>query len=113
VGVRAQKRWSRHDLASQERIETGPEGFARYDRPIHPALRWFVQYEVFSEFNDLRHITQLITAGLTAQLSKYLTAELGFRAYRESHPKEVSASSPGYDLWGMRQDTLLGLTCSF
>ena len=33
VGVRAQKRWSRYDPASQDRIETGPEGFARYDRP--------------------------------------------------------------------------------
>jgi hypothetical protein len=113
IGARAQKRWSRHDPESQLKVETGPEGFARYDRPIHPVLRWFLQYEVFSEFNDIHHISQLVTAGLTAQLSKYLTAELGFRAYRESHPKEISAGSPGYDLWGMRQDTLLGVTYSF
>lgn len=113
VGVRAQKRWSRSDPRAQQRIETGPEGFARYDRPLHPVLRWFVQYEIFAEFNDLGHVSQLVTAGLTAQLSKYLTAELGLRAYRESHPREVASGSPAYDLWGMRQDTLVGLTYSF
>jgi hypothetical protein len=113
VGVRAQKRWSDHDLPSQDRIESGPEGFARYDRPVDPVLRWFVQYEVFSEFIDFGHVQQLLTAGLTAQLGKYVAADISLRAYRETKPKEVPSGTPGYDQWGLRTDTLIGLTVLF
>jgi hypothetical protein len=113
VGVRAQKRWSEHDLPSQDRIESGPEGFLRYDKPVDPTLRWYVQYEVFSEFHDLGHIQQLLTAGLTAQLSKWVAADLSLRAYRESKPDRVPSGTPGYDRWGLRTDTLLGLTVLF
>ncbi len=113
LGVRAQKRWSRHDTAFQDRIEVGPEGYARYDRPIDPSIRFFAQYEVFSEFDDIKHVTQLVTAGLTAALGTYVTLELAFRAYFESHPHEAPAGSTGYDSWSVRQDTLIGLTYSF
>lgn len=113
VGVRAQKRWARHELAEQQELEWGPEGFARYDRPIDPTLRWFVQYEIFTEFEDFGHVVQLVTAGLTAQLSTYVAVELGFRAYRESSPDDVPSGTPGYDAWGLRQDALVGVVVGF
>ena len=99
-------------------IETGIEAFARYEGvPVsyQKDLKYFAQYEGFSEFNDLKHITNLITAGLTFQLSKYINIDLALRAYYETLPKEYDNSSqaPGYNQWSIKQDTMVGVVYSF
>lgn len=116
IGARAQKRWGRYLTDDEGHIETGPDAFARYERQAiinrnGQDLRYFLQYEGFSEFNDLAHITNLITAGLTYKLTGNLTIDLAFRAYYETRPKEDRATHElaGYNQWSMRQDTLLGL----
>lgn len=88
----------------------GLTAFLRYEREQTVALRYFAQYEGFAEFNDLGHVTNVVTAGLTAKLSTLLTAELGLRAYYESAPEDAADGDVGYDEWSLRQDTLLGLT---
>ena len=115
IGVRAQKRWGSLVPESQRSIETGPEAFLRYEHTVFKqddrSLLYWAQYEGFSEFNNLGHITNLITAGLTAQLARYLTVDLGLRMYYETTPKEFEdGTPPGYNSWSVRQDTLLGLT---
>ncbi|HYE05597.1 MAG TPA: DUF481 domain-containing protein [Planctomycetota bacterium] len=110
VGPALRKRYGRILTAYEKETETGLEGFFRYERTQNALLRYFVQYEAFAEFEDFAHVTHLVTAGLTAQLATYLTAELGLRAYYESEPEDAPAGSVGYDEWGVRQDTLLGLT---
>ncbi len=110
LGAAARKRYG-DDLTDYEKeTETGLEGFLRYERVQNAALRYFAQYEAFAEFEDLEHVTHVVTAGLTARLATYLTAELGLRAYYESTPEDVPAGAVGYDVWSLRQDTLLGLT---
>jgi hypothetical protein len=119
LGVRAQRRWGNGVPSDQDGIETGPEAFLRYEHDMietgakAPHARFFAQYEAFAEFNDVVHVINLVTGGLAMQLSRYLTAELGVRAYYESRPKEYDGTQTGYAQWGIRQDTLVGLTCLF
>jgi hypothetical protein len=112
LGARAQKRWSRHEPRNRTLVESGIEAFLRYERVLNESLKYFVQYDGFSEFNDLAHVTNLITAGLTMQLSKYLAVDVGLRAYYETAPEE-SDGAPVYNHWSVRQDTLAGLTVTF
>jgi hypothetical protein len=85
---------------------------------LEPALdydiRFFAQYEGFSEFNDLSHITNLITVGLTMQITRYIAVELGLRAFYETRTKEDTTDSlPGFNQWSVRQDSLFGLTYAY
>ena len=118
LGARAQKKWGQSIGPDQDGIETGIEAFARYEHLLKRGegeydVRFFTQYEGFSEFNDLHHITNLITAGLTVQLTRYITIELGVRAYYETRTKEDDGTSIGYDQWSVRQDALFGLTYQY
>ena len=118
LGARAQKRWGSLISSNDRGIETGIEAFARYEgvpATYQKDLKYFAQYEGFSEFNDLKHITNLITAGLTFQLSKYINIDLALRAYYETLPKEYDNNSqaPGYNQWSIKQDTMVGVVYSF
>ena len=118
LGVRIQKTWGSALTDDQRRIETGPEAFARYEgTPLayQKNLKYFAQYEGFAEFADLRHVTNLITAGLTFQLTKYLNLDLALRASYESRPKEDRDAQvlPGYNTWTLKQDTLIGVVYNF
>ncbi len=113
LGVRVQKRWSQLDVPAQDRVQCGPEGFLRYDRPVDTHLRWFVQYQVCTDFDDIHHLQQLVIAGMTAALARHVTAEIGFRAYRERQPRSVPDGLTGYDQWGAREDGLVGLTIAY
>jgi hypothetical protein len=115
IGVRAQQKWGPSVPPEDEDVETGIEGFLRYEQLLKRGdgewdVRFFAQYEGFSEFEDLDHITNLVTAGLTMQLTRYLAVELGLRAYYETAPKEDDGTGIGYDEWSMRHDSLFGLT---
>lgn len=112
LGVRIEKRWGTVLVAPEGNFRIGPEAYLRYEHQLSKDLRLFVQGEGQSEFKDLAHVTALVTAGLTAQLSTYLSADLGFRAYYEARPRQVD-QAPGYNEWAIRQDTLLGLVYSF
>ena len=99
-------------------IETGIEAFMRYEgtpTTYQKDLKYFAQYEGFSEFNDTQHITNLITAGLTFQLSKYINLELAIRGYYETRPKEDRDDRllTGYNVWSIKQDTLIGVVYAF
>ena len=109
IGAGARKRYG-HISEDEREPQYGLTAFLRYEREQTVSLRYFAQYEGFAEFNDLGHITNVITAGLTAKLSSLLTAELGLRAYYESRPEDADDDATGYSTWSMRQDTLLGLT---
>lgn len=118
VGVRAQQSWGPSVPAGDDEIETGIEAFVRYEHLLKRGegdydVRFFAQYEGFSEFEDLGHITNLVTAGLTMQLTRYLAVELGLRAYYESTPDRDDGTGIGYDEWGIRQDSLFGLTYTY
>lgn len=116
LGVRAQQKWGSSVPPESSGIETGFEGFIRYEQLLKRGdgeydVRFFSQYEGFSEFNDLRHVTNLVTVGLTMQVTRFIAVELGLRAYYETRPKEDAGS--GYDEWSVRQDTLFGLTYAY
>lgn len=120
LGARVQKRWGRYVPDNQDGVETGPEFFARYERQAiikrdEQDLRYFAQYEAFSEFNDMRHVSNLVTAGLTYQLTRFLTLDLALRAYYETRPKEDrdEHQQPGFNQWSTRQDTMLGVAYTF
>lgn len=115
VGVRAQQSWGASVPVGDDEMETGIEAFLRYEHLLKRGdgeydVRFFTQYEGFSEFEDLSHITNLVTAGLTMQLTRYLAVELGVRAYYETMPERDDGTGAGYDEWGVRQDSLFGLT---
>ncbi len=120
IGARVQKRWGRYLDSGETNVETGPELFARYERQQiikrdDQDLRYFAQYEVFSEFEDLRHATNILTSGLTYQFTRFLTIDLAVRAYYEVRPKEdrETHQGTGYDRWSLRQDTLVGVAYTF
>ena len=118
LGARAQKKWGQSVGPTEDGIETGPEAFVRYEHLLKRGdgeydVRFFAQYEGFSEFNDLSHISNLITAGLTVQLTRYITIELGIRAYYETRTKEDNGTQIGYNQWSIRQDSLFGLTYQY
>jgi hypothetical protein len=111
LGAAARKRYGAIYSAKERETEVGLEAFMRLQQELVKRLNWYVQYEGFSEFSDLGHVTNLITAGLSSHLSTYLTLELALRAYYESRPEDVAKTTDdGYNAWGIRQDTLLGLT---
>ena len=115
VGVRAQQSWGASVPVGDDEMETGIEAFLRYEHLLKRGdgeydVRFFTQYEGFSEFEDMSHITNLVTAGLTMQLTRYLAVELGVRAYYETLPERDDGTGLGYDEWGVRQDSLFGLT---
>jgi Protein of unknown function (DUF3078) len=118
LGARAQKKWGKSISGDDEDVQTGLEAFIRYEQSVKRNdgdydMRFFAQYEGFGEFNDLQHVTNLITAGLTVQLSRYLTLEASVRAYYETRTKEDDGSLIGYNKWSVRQDTLIGLTYQY
>ncbi len=112
LGVRGQQYYSFGAYDVENRFQVGPEAFLRYERTVNEHLYFFGQYEGWSEFSDLGHVTNLITAGLTAKLAAGLTADLSLRAYYEGRPNGAEGE-PGYDQWSMRQDTLLGMSMEF
>jgi len=117
VGVRAQQSWGPSVPPEDDDIETGLEAFVRYEHLLKRGegeydVRFFAQYEGFSEFKDMGHITNLVTAGLTMQLTRYLAVELGLRAYYETKPQSDDGTGMGYNEWSLRQDSLFGLTYS-
>lgn len=113
LGVRAQKRWGASLPENERDLQVGPEAFLRYEQTAwqdaNRLLRGFAQYEAFSEFEDLAHVSNLFTAGLTIQVARYVTVDIGLRAYYESAPKDAHGT-PGYNQWSMRQETLVGLS---
>jgi hypothetical protein len=110
VGVGVRKRYGRLLSDDDREVKAGIEVFIRHERVLDDRLRYFVQYELFSEFEDPAHLTNLVTAALTLQLYAHLTAEIGLRAYYETEPDDTAIGMNGYDELGVRQDTLLGLT---
>lgn len=119
LGARVQKRWGQSLAEGKDRIETGAEAFLRYDHDMiepgakTPLVRFFAQYEGFAEFSDMEHVTNLVTSGLAVQFSRYLSAEIGVRAFYETKPKEYDGTVPGYSQWSIRQDVLVGVTYLF
>ncbi len=118
IGVRAQRRWGSQPLPGQDPNAIGWETYVRYEstpKPLEKSFTYFLQYESFSEFNDLRHVTNLITGSMAYNLSKYLQLQLALRAYYETRPKEdrEEEAYSGYDRWSYKQDTLVGLTWIF
>jgi len=112
LGVRSQKRWGPSLGPDQRDIETGPEAYLRYDRQVTADWSFHGQYEAFNEFRDFGHVTQVATAGLDLALAKHLTLVLAARAFRESRPDD-RPERPGYGLWSLRQETLVGITASW
>lgn len=115
LGARAQQKWGPSVPPEDNDIQTGIEAFARYEHLLKRGegeydVRFFAQYEGFSEFEDLTHITNLVTAGLTMQITRYLAVELGLRAYYETRPDDDNGTRVGYNEWSMRHDSLFGLT---
>jgi hypothetical protein len=118
AGVRAQQSWGPSVPVEDGDIETGLEAFVRYEHLLKRGegeydVRFFAQYEGFSEFEDFAHLTNLVTAGLTMQLTRYLAVELGLRAYYETTPESDDGTGVGYDEWSIRQDSLFGLTYAY
>lgn len=110
LGAAARRRYGSPYPHEQTEWETGLEAFARLEQKIVDRWSWFVQYEAFGEFEDLGHVTNLGTAGLTSHLTKYLVFELGLRAYYETRPDDVTKTpDDGYNSLSGRQDTLLGI----
>lgn len=112
VGARAQKRWARNLDQEDREIETGIEFVTRYEAAPIEDLTWWIEYEAFSEFEDLGHITNLLTANFNYKLFKYLTLKLALRAFYETEP-ENAETEVGYDELSWRQETLLGITYDF
>ncbi|MBA3685022.1 MAG: DUF3078 domain-containing protein [Planctomycetes bacterium] len=111
LGVRAQRRWGSNLSDQQKEWEVGPEFIARYERQQTTSLRYWLQYEAFAEFEDMAHVSNLVTAGLDLQVNPFLTVALGARAYYESAPDDAVAGSDAlYDNWSWRTETLVGLT---
>ncbi|MBA3938866.1 MAG: DUF481 domain-containing protein, partial [Planctomycetes bacterium] len=113
LGVRAQRTWGKDLPEGSGDYTVGPEAYLRYERQVSKDLRFFVQSEAYDEFRDLGHVTSLTSAGLQAQVSRYITAEINLRAYYEARPRRVSGAGVGYSEWFVRQDALVGLTYSF
>ena len=113
IGVRTQGRWGPNYTTQQEELQTGPEAFGRYDVKIKVDTKAFVQYEAFGDFDDMAHVSNLITAGLFIQVSRYLTVDLALRAYYESRPNNAPKDATGYSQWSARSETLIGAVYAF
>lgn len=113
IGVRTQGRWGPNFTTQQQELQTGPEAFGRYDLKLKVDTKAFVQYEAFGDFEDMSHISNLITAGLFMQVSRYLTVDLALRAYYESRPDNAPKDATGYSQWSARSETLIGAVYAF
>jgi hypothetical protein len=113
LGVRVQKAWGDQLAPHQDDLTFGPEALLRYEREIDEFRTFFAMYEGWSEFEDLSHVTNLVTAGVNVRFSTYLTIELALRMYYESRPEDLAPDTPGYSRWHIRQDTLIGATAVF
>lgn len=113
VGVRLQKSWGGDLTAEQERWQLGPEARLRYERTIDDLRSFFAMYEGWSEFSDMRHTTNIITAGLKYRIASHLALELGLRMYYEARPTGVDDPEVGYSRWFIRQDTMVGIDAVF
>jgi hypothetical protein len=115
TGVRTQKRWGTGLDEHVRRIEVGPETYLRYQRKQSADLNWWVQAELFSDFDDIAHLQGLATAALQLQLTRIINVDLRLRAYYEHHPAALPAteSRVGYDELGLRQETLLGVVATW
>ncbi len=113
AGVRGQKKWGDGYTDRERQATVGPEWFARYEAKLKTDVKCYAQYEGTSDFKDMHHVTNLVTAGIFVQLSKYFTLDVAYRAYEEERPKYAVADAPGYGQWSMRSETLIGLVYSF
>ncbi len=115
AGVRAQKRWGKGigDFARQ--VELGPEAWLRYERKQSADLSWWVQAELFTEYDDPGHAEGLTTAALQLQLTRLISVDLRARAYFERRPRDLPDDAPdtGYNQLGLRQETLIGVNVSW
>ncbi len=109
VGVYVRKRWERDVPDYQTEVETGPEWYVRYERTQTEDIRYFAQYDGYSEFSDMGHVTNLGQAGLSVRVAKLLTVELKGRAYYETRPVEAARTDEGYNQWSFREEALVGL----
>lgn len=113
LGVRVQKSWGSALADSQEDWQVGPEARLRYERTMDELRSFFVMYEGWSEFSDIGHVTNVITAGLKFRLATHLAVELGLRMYYEARPADADPEVTGYSRWFIRQDTMLGVDAVF
>ena len=115
LGVRAQKRWGTGLTDFQREVEIGPEAWGRYERQQTAELSYWVQTNLFNEFDDLRHVEGLLTAGLTLRLTRIINIDLRLRSYYEHRPSDLPAGGnyQGYDELGLRQETLIGLVVNW
>ena len=122
IGVRGSKRWGKTLTENERELETGPEWFGRYEATIGKlmiagaesgAIKGYLQYEGWSEFDDMGHVTHLLTSGLFVQFTKYLTLDVGYRGYFESAPEDAAPGAIGYDQWSARREVLIGATYLF
>lgn len=120
LGHRAQRRWG-PSLSEDDRLtQNGPEAFARYERKVTEELSFWIQYEGFAETNDLGHVTNLGTAGLTLILARQtawlpsIQLDANLRVFYETRVKEDRDSQlAGFNQWGVRQETLVGAVYTF
>jgi len=113
IGVRAQRAWGRRLGEQGREWEVGPEIYARYERAHSDMIDYWLQYEAFSEFDDLGHVSNLLTAGMTLSLNQLTSVELALRAYYESEPEDAGPGAVGYDELSLRQETVVGLAYEF
>jgi opacity protein-like surface antigen len=122
VGVRAQQRWGDALTDTEKEWEIGPDWFGRYEATLAQiavagaetgAIKGFVQYEGWSEFDDLGHTSHLLTLGVFVQFSKYLTLDINYRGYYEAQPDDAAPGAIGYDEWSARREVLAGVTYLF
>lgn len=113
LGVRLQKSWGSDLSESKEDWQLGPEARLRYERTIDDLRSFFMMYEGWSEFSDISHVTNVITAGLKFRISTYLAIELGLRMYYEAEPEDAAPEETGYSRWFMRQDSMIGIDAVF
>ena len=92
-------------------IELGPELWGRYERQQTSELSYWVPANLFTEFDDLKHLEALLTAGLTLRLTRIINIDLRLRSYYEHRPSDLPADGTyvGYDELGLRQETLIGV----
>ncbi len=114
LGVRAQRSWGTYTTEEQRDVQTGIEWVTRYERTQKKDLNYFVQYELFTDFDDVDHTIHLLTAGLNYKITPVFQLKLDLRAYYETEPDDVTgANTDTYDTLAFRQETLIGFTFEF
>lgn len=113
VGARAQRAWGDNATAQQKETETGIEVILRYERTKNKQLDYFVQYEFFSEFEELSHNTHLIIAGINYKISPVFSIRFDVRGYYETKPDGAVDVVDKYNTLALRQETMVGFTYEF